>query len=152
MHQWSVQTFLAEDVKLIRNYSIIFVGKYPSMYNPPLREQGKKDWHPQPEIVDSIKGVKFDYFYTGKRLGGQQIELHITSVVMDWKSISYTRKAWYMGSKKDWKKCIQHHIINHLNDLSTGRMLVMSLIKDFEVTDDKFKTWEKYKPVYFKGS
>ena len=45
----------------------------------------KKNFFPQPIIQDSIRGVEFDYFYTGRRLGsGSQIELHITSTVIDW--------------------------------------------------------------------
>ena len=37
--------------------------------NPPLREIGRKDVHPKKEIEEGIKGVEFDYFYTGKRTG-----------------------------------------------------------------------------------
>lgn len=109
------------------------------IYDPPLRLQGQKDNHPQPHIEESIKGVEFDYSFTGKRTGINQIELHITSIVRDWNSNEYVRKAWYMGSKKDWKGCIRNHIIDHLNDLFTGNQLVMSLMRYFEVSDDKFQ-------------
>lgn len=112
-----------------------------------LRQQGKVDFHPQPEIEDSIRGVEFDYFYTGKRQGSSriQIELHITSTVRDWNDNVYIRKAWYMGHKDHWKKCIEDHVRQHLLDLSTGPMLVMRMMQDFEVTEDKYKPWDKYK-------
>ena len=121
------------------------------LYNPPLREIGRKDFHPKKEIEESIKGVEFDYFYTGKRTGTSgQIELHITSIVRDWDQNTYTRKAWFMGNKERWKDCIRIHIIDHLNDLNTGKMLVMSLMRDFEVSKDNFQEWEKYDPIMYR--
>lgn len=117
----------------------------------PLRQQEKIDYHPKEEIEESIRGVEYDFFYTGKRQGtGGQIELHITSTVRDWAENVYIRKAWYMGHKEKWEDCIKDHVRNHLIDLGTGHMLVMRLIQDFEVAKEKFKPWEKYKPNYLK--
>ncbi|GAB2769683.1 hypothetical protein [Salinimicrobium soli] len=110
----------------------------------PLKEQGRTDNHPQPEVEESIRGLEFDYSYTGKRMGGSQIELHVTSTIRDWKTLTYIRKSWYLGSKNDWKGCIKNHIIDHLNDLSVGRMMVMSLLREFEVTESNFIPWERY--------
>lgn len=103
------------------------------LYNPKLCEQGGKDYHPKPEIEESIRGVEYEFFYTGKRLGsGNQIELHITSIIRDWEETVFIRKSWYSGNKRTWKKCIEQHVRQHLEDLSTGQMLIMSLMRDFE--------------------
>lgn len=81
------------------------------LYNPPLLENGRKDFHPKPEIEESIRGVEYEFFYTGKRMGaGKQIELHVTSIVRDWDENVYIRKSWYSGNKEEWKKCIERHI------------------------------------------
>ncbi|WP_423819197.1 hypothetical protein V5739_00370 [Salinimicrobium sp. TIG7-5_MAKvit] len=121
------------------------------MIKSPLRPQGKFDFHPQEEIQESIRGVEYDFFYTGKREGtGGQIELHVTSIVRDWAENVYIRKAWYMGHKENWKGCIENHVRTHLLEISAGRMLVMRLMQDFEVTEDKFKPWEKYNPSHFR--
>ena len=124
------------------------------MIDAPLKQQGKVDFHPQPQIEESIRGVEFDFFYTGKRQGTSSviIELHITSTVRDWAENVYMRKACYMGHKKQWKKCIEDHVRQHLLDLSTGSMLVMRLMQSFEVTEDKFKPWDKYNPSHFRTS
>lgn len=122
------------------------------MCNPPLRIQGKVDFNSQPEIEDSIRGVEYSYVYTGKRQAPRSdiIEIHITSTVRDWAQQTYIRKAWYMGHKGHWKKCIQDHIRDHLTDLQTGSMLVMRLMRDFEIKEGNYQTWEKYEPTYFR--
>ena len=89
-------------------YFLILLEKIQMLYSRPLREAGRKDFHPKEEIEDSIKGVDFDYLYTGRRTGTSgQIELHVTSIVKDWDQNTYIRKAWYMGNKKGWKDCIR---------------------------------------------
>lgn len=110
--------------------------------------QGKVDFHPQKEIKDSIKGVKFDFFYTGKREGAGQIELHITSIVRDWDENVFIRKASYLGHKENWKRCIKDHVRTHLLELHTGEMLVLALMQEFDVTEDNFKPWENYNPIH----
>lgn len=121
------------------------------LYDPTLVEWGRKDFHPKPEIEESIKGVKVEFFFTGKRLGsGNQIELHVTSIVRDWEENLFVRKAWYRGNKQTWRKCIEQHVRNHLEDLATGHMLIMSLMREFEIHEEHFKAWEKYKPVYYR--
>ncbi|WP_156879185.1 hypothetical protein [Salinimicrobium xinjiangense] len=117
-----------------------------------LKLQGKVDLHPQPEIEESIRGVEYDFFYTGKRqaLRSPVIELHITSTVCDWAENVYIRKAWYMGHKDQWKQCIEDHVRQHLLDLSAGHMLVMRLMQDFEIGEKHFKEWDKYNPNHFR--
>ena len=111
----------------------------------PLREAGRKDHQPKSGIEDSLKGVKFDYYFTGKRVGPSgQIELHITSVVTDWQENVYVRRAWFMGHKKGWKEVIRLFILNHLDDLSTGIQLIKAMLRDFEVNNEKFVPWERY--------
>lgn len=121
------------------------------LYAPPLLERGRKDFHPNPEIEESIRGVEYEFFYTGKRLGsGKQIELHVTSMVRDWEENVYIRKSWYSGNKEEWKKCIEEHIRKHLQDLITGYTMIVGLMRDFEIKEEHFRTWEKYEPVYYR--
>ena len=112
----------------------------------PLRLQKKSDHNSQPEIEESIRGVEFSFFYTGRRQakGSAQIELYITSIITDWNQQQYIRKAWYMGDSKDWKKCIENHVRQHLLDVSAGAMLVMRMMQDFEVKQEHYKPWDKY--------
>lgn len=117
----------------------------------PLRPQGIVDFNPQEAIEESIRGVEFDYFYTGKREGKSgYIELHVTSTVRDWAENVYIRKAWYLGHKEDWKSCIDKHIRTHLLDLNTGMQLVLRMMQEFEVSEEKFIHWEIYKPTHFR--
>ena len=115
------------------------------LYKPPLKEEKRKDFCPKEEIEESIRGVEFDYTYTGKRTGRSGIiELQVTSTVKDWDQNIYIRKALYTRYKTGWKDCIQNHIESHLNDLNTGKDMVRSLMRYFEVTKDHFKEWEYY--------
>lgn len=117
---------------------------------PELKEKGRRDFHPKNDIEESIRGVEYEFYYTGKRLGSsQQVELHVTSVVRDWEENVFIRKSWYSGDKKLWKECLKGHVRQHLEDLCTGRMLIMSLLRDFEVKEEHFREWNKYDPVCF---
>ena len=120
------------------------------MTTNPLRESGRKDFHPRAGIVDSLNGVSFDYYYTGKRLGPSgQIELHLTSVVTDWQENVYVRKAWFMGHKNGWKEVVRRFLLQHLDDLDTGIQLIKAMLRDFEVSREKFVPWEQYEPEYY---
>lgn len=116
----------------------------------PLKEAGRRDFHPKEGIEESLRGVSFDYFYTGKREGPSgQIELHITCVVTDWQENVFVRKAWFMGHKGNWKEVIRSFIIRHLEDLGTGNLLIKRMMQEFEVSQEKFMSWEKYNPECF---
>jgi hypothetical protein len=128
---------------LYRNNSI------KEMKNPALKEKGRKDYHPKEQIEESIRGVDFDFFYTGKKLGsGSLIELHVTSIVRDWEENVFIRKSWYSGYKKEWRECLREHVRQHLTDLCAGKMLVMSLMREFEVKEEHFREWKEYNPIY----
>lgn len=114
-----------------------------------LEEVGRIDLHPKDTIEESLRGVEFDYFYTGKR-SSRGIELHITSVVRDWDENVFIRQSWFKGSKKQWKSTITKHIRSHLSDLHIGEMLVMRLMTDFDVSEDNFREWDKYADVAMK--
>lgn len=122
------------------------------MYQPPLRIQGIVDFNTQSQIEESIKGVEYSFVYTGKRQAPRSamIELHITSTVTDWAQQRYIRKAWYMGHKDNWKKCIQDHVRQHLIDLQAGHMLVIRMMQDFEINEEHYQKWDKYNPSYFR--
>lgn len=108
--------------------------------NTPLREIGRVDHQPQNTIKDGMKGVTFDYNYTGQRIGSKgQIELTITSIVTDWEKNIFYRTCRYLGHHEGWKRCIRSHIIKHLSDLGIGIMLVRAMTDDFEADKSKCK-------------
>lgn len=115
------------------------------LYRSDLKEVGQKNLQPQLEIQESLKGVEFDYFFTGKREGsGGHIELHITSIVADWETNTYTRQSIYRGHKENWIACIEKHIISHLKDLNTDPGIIRGMMRYFEVDNEKYKNWERY--------
>ena len=118
-----------------------------------LRKQGQVDNNTQPEIEESIRGVRHSFVYTGRRQApkSRMIELHITSTITDWAPQSYTRKLWYMGHSKNCKKCIEDHLRHHLLDMSAGPLLMMRLMQDFEVREEHFQEWERYNPTHFRS-
>jgi len=121
------------------------------MITPPLLRKGIKDTGPDNWIGDPMRGLEFDYFFTGKRLGAHSniIELHITSTLTAWNEKQYIRNAYYSGDKNQWKEVIKQHIYQHLLDKGTGAMFTRALLRDFEVVPGKFKTWENYNVDYF---
>jgi hypothetical protein len=111
----------------------------------PLREIGRENCHPQDTIEDGMRGLTYDYCFSGKRVGPVgQIELHVTSVLTDWAGNIYTRKCRYLGHKERWRDCIRSHIIKHLTDLYVGQMLVRAMMGNFEVDHKKYKDWNSY--------
>ncbi len=128
-------------------------GNFPNFGNIPLQMSYRSDLkevqqhnqQPQPEIQESLRGVEFNYFFTGKRMGtGGEIELYITSIVTDWETNTYTRQSIYRGHKDQWKKCIEKHIISHLKDLNTEPGIVRAMMRYFQVDEEKYKSWERY--------
>ncbi|NJW51794.1 hypothetical protein [Salinimicrobium oceani] len=115
------------------------------LYQSLLREVQQQNIQPQPEIQESLKGVDFDYFFTGKREGtGGAIELHITSIVTDWATNTYSRQSIYRGHKEKWKECIKKHIIYHLQSLNVDAGIIRSMMRYFEVDEEKYRSWERY--------
>lgn len=109
----------------------------------PLREIRRVDHHPQAGITDGMKGVTFDYYYSGQRMGPKgQIELSVTSIVTDWQKNIFYRTCRYLGHHEEWKRCIRSHIIKHLNDLGIGIMLVRAMTDDFEADKSKCRKRE----------
>lgn len=110
----------------------------------PLREVQQQNLQPQAEIQDSLKGVDFDYFFTGKREGtGGAIKLHITSIVTDWATNTYTRQSIYRGHKEKWRECIKKHITGHLQSLNVDAGIIRCMMRYFEVDEEKCKSWER---------
>src|SRR5690606_31132420 len=104
----------------------------------PLREIGRVDHHPKKGIVDGMKGVTFDYYYSGLRKGPKgHIELSVTSIVTCWQGNIFYRTCRYLGHHEEWKRCIRSHIIKHLTDLGIGIMLVRAMTGNFEVDNKK---------------
>lgn len=127
------------DLGDIPYYKVFLLEKFQIMKTP-LREIGKVDHHPQDQIKDGMRGVTFDYNYSGKRVGPVgQIELNVTSIVTDWAGNIYYRTCRYLGHHEGWKRCIRSHIIKHLTDLQVGVMQVRALTGNFEANKSKCK-------------
>ena len=106
----------------------------------PLRQIGLVTHQPKESINDAMRGVDFDYTFSGERVGKVgQIELTVTSIVTDWEKNIYYRTGRYLGHHEGWKKCIKSHIFNHLIDLGIGIMLVRAMLDDFVVDKSHFK-------------
>lgn len=114
----------------------------------PYRELGRIDYHPKERIEESVRGVEFDYYYTGRRrVPGGGVELHVTSVVRDWDENVYIRKARFRGKKSEWEQCITSHIRDHLEDLNAVDMLILAKMTNFKVRPDRYREWKKYTAV-----
>ncbi len=108
-----------------------------------LREIGRVDHHPRKGIKDGMKGVTFDYHYTGQRIGSKgQIEISVTSIVTDCENNIFYRTCRYLGHYEEWKRCIRSHIIRHLSDLGIGIMLVRAMTDDFKADKSKCRKTE----------
>jgi len=107
-----------------------------------LREIGRVDHHPHEDIHDSMKGLTFDYHFSGQRVGSVgQIELSIASILNDWDNNIYYRTCRYLGHHDGWKIKVRDHIFQHLTDLGVGIMLVRAIIDNFRVDKSKHREW-----------
>lgn len=75
---------------------------------------------------------------------GGEIELYITSNITDWETNTFTRQSSYRGHKKKWRECIKKHIIQHLQSLKVEAGIIRSMMRYFEVDEEKYSSWEKY--------
>ena len=115
------------------------------LYQSPLREVQQQNIQPRSEILDCLKGVDFHYFFTGKRMGtGGEIELYITSNIIDWETNTFTRQSIYRGHKEKWRECIKKHITRHLQSLNVDAGIIRSMMRYFEVDEEKCMNWERY--------
>ena len=130
-------------------YSHIFVGNIPVMAAEKLYRMGVRDSGPGEGIEDCHRGLTYEYSYTGRREGQDQIELHVTTIVTDWREQVFIRKAWYLGKKGLWKECIRGQLQTHLRDLGVDNLMLKRMLRDFEVSRDRFVDWERYDPVTY---
>lgn len=115
------------------------------LYKPPLLLKSKKDLGIHPEIIDALRGLEHSYFYTGNRIGnGGNIELDVTTVIMDSEENIYLRSCNYSGQKDTWKEVIKNQLIQHLTDLGVENGLVKSETRYFEVSPKQHYKKEKY--------
>ena len=107
------------------------------LHSLPLLLKSKKDVSIQSHIEDALKGLKRSYFYNGKRLGNSNnIELNVTTVIMDADENLYLRSCNYSVQKGIWKEVIKDQLIQHLKDLGVETGLVRSETRYFEVSPE----------------
>lgn len=105
----------------------------------PLKENSRKDLPENGSVEESIRGIKYDYIFSGRRMGNDGfIELYITCRVRDYKGNTFLRKSIYWGNKEGWKEAIREFLIQYLNDLNCGNMLVRTMMRNFEVDNTKY--------------
>jgi hypothetical protein len=115
------------------------------LYSPPLLLKSKKDICSQSHIEDALKGLEHSYFYNGKRLGNSDnIELNVTTVIMDADENLFLRSCHYSGQKDTWKEVIKDQLIQHLKDIGVEKGLVRSETRYFEVSPEQHLPIEKY--------
>ncbi len=125
----------------IWNNSIYLLESFQAMKTQ-LREIGRVDHHPKDTIQDAMRGLTFDYYYSGQRMGNVgYIELSVTSILTDWDKNIYYRTCRYLGHNEGWKGKIKAHIFQHLSDLGVGIMLVRAMLDTFEVDENKKREW-----------
>jgi len=72
------------------------------------------------------------------------IELNVTTVIMDSEENLYLRSCNYSGQKDTWKEVIKDQLIQHLKDLGVENGLVRSETRYFEVSPEQHLPIEKY--------
>lgn len=116
-----------------------------TLYRPPLLLKKQKDHRTQPFIEDALQGLKYAYFYSGKRLGNSDnIELEVTTIIFDNSDNLYLRSCNYTGQKHNWKEVIKEHLKKHLKDLDVEKEIVNSETRYFEVTPEFHLHKDKY--------
>lgn len=111
----------------------------------PLREHDRKDLPENGSVEEPMRGIKYEYNFSGKRLGPDGfIELYLTCMVWDYKGNTFLRKSVYWGNKDKWKDVIRGFIIQHLNDVRCGNMLVRAIMRDFEVENSRYIPLDRY--------
>lgn len=129
----------------------IFTGKIPTM-KPPLRLQGQVNINTKERIEDSIKGVDYSFTYTGRRQA-------LKSPVID----SYYFHHKRLGTAKVRQESLVHGPFRKMEAVYRKSckaapygywycpLLVMRMMRNFEVTKSNFQEWDKYKPTHFPG-
>jgi len=72
------------------------------------------------------------------------IELNVTTVIMDSEENLYLRSCNYSGQKDTWKEVIKNQLIQHLKDLGVENGLVRSETRYFEVSPERHCKKEQY--------
>lgn len=107
------------------------------LYNPPLRLSRKEEWNTASKILNALEGFKLDYFYTGKRIGKNLIELQVCTIIEDSGDNIFLRSCDYSGNKDKWKEVILNQIQNQLRVLGVDEGFVKAETRYLEVENAK---------------
>ena len=108
-----------------------------SLYNPPLRLSKSEEWNTASSITNALGVFNIDYFYTGKRLGKELIELSVCTVVEDAEDNLFLRHCQYSGKKENWKEVIEEQLKSQLRDLGIDEGFVKAEMRYWEVEGEK---------------
>lgn len=97
------------------------------------------------EIREALNGFSFDYFYTGKKEGKDDlITLNVVTWIKDWHENLFIRECDYSGRKEKWKEVIKNQLIQQLKDIGVEEGFVKSETRYIEVSKDNYLTVKKY--------
>lgn len=115
------------------------------LYSPPLILNKQSDVNSSPQIENAINGFEYSYFYTGKRLGhSNNIELEVSTLIMDSQENQFLRSCLYSGQKDTWKEVIMEQIKKHLKDVGVEEGFVKTETRYLEVSSDYYLSIENY--------
>ncbi|SOC78855.1 hypothetical protein SAMN06296241_0372 [Salinimicrobium sediminis] len=118
------------------------------LYNTPLLEKTREDKQTAPTIKEAIKGVKLEFYYTGKRFNKYLIELNVCSLIEDHTENLFLRHCTYRGSPEQWKGVIINQVKKQLQDLEVEEGFIKSETRYLEVTPEQHLEKESFENLY----
>ena len=116
-----------------------------SLYRPPLHLISQTDTYTQKAVKDALLGVTWEYFYTGKRNNNtDNIELSVTTLILDSEENIFLRSCQYTGQKHTWKEVIKDQLKKHLKNVGVEEGFANSEVRYFEASQDQYLSESKY--------
>ncbi|MDT0685586.1 hypothetical protein [Autumnicola psychrophila] len=110
------------------------------IYNPPLLLRSQDDMFAQNRIKNTLLGFNWDFIYTGKYIDKQktQIELSVSTWVIDHDENLYMRCCTYSGNRSTWKQVIKDQLYKMMGEIDIEVNLIKSETRYFMITQEKY--------------
>jgi len=121
------------------------------MHGKLLKLRNKIDLFSKQSIENELMEFTFNYFYTGSRVGYKpdgNIELFVTTYLVDANDNLFIRYAIYSGHKRYWKETIENQLRTMMKNIDVSEQFIKSSLRFHEVTQDKFQTTEKFETSF----